>query len=551
MKPAVHRPDTASALGVVGVVLLWFTAALAFWFVCDDAYISFRYARNWASGHGLGFNPGETAPVEGYSNFLWMACAAACEWVGLAPAEVLPWVSLLAGAVLLFDVFVTLRDRHGAPAGVAWVGVVLLAASPGLVVWGTSGLETLPAAWLLWRVVDGYVASEVSGATRRTALAALALALIRTEGIGWVAVAAVLGAALRLVSRGRSGDGLGRLAASVSAVAALYAVYFGWRWTHFGTLLSNTATAKVEADPERLARGFDYVAGFALEALAYGPWLGAAALAVLLARGPSRVLALFALGVPLFAVLVGGDFMTMGRLLVPGLAFSAASVALVLARMPAGWLRGLSAALVLAVAALGTLPLADVQLVPDELRKPYRVRFNSPAWRTEWQQWNYMRSNAIAWDRLGRALAQATSPGESIVLGAIGAAAYPTALHVHDRYGLVSREVAERAGGSRRRQSPGHDKAVPTTFFLDQKPTYLSAELARGPGLRAAGAEVLGWKSAEVRNGWAPELRPVVVDDERSWLVLLTRHEDPAPVWEAFPAVLDAAVREARASKEP
>src|SRR4051794_35154349 len=35
----------------------------------DDAYISFRYARNLADGFGLVFNPGEQ--VEGFSNLLW------------------------------------------------------------------------------------------------------------------------------------------------------------------------------------------------------------------------------------------------------------------------------------------------------------------------------------------------------------------------------------------------------------------------------------------------------------------------------------------------
>ena len=38
----------------------------------DDAFISFRYADNWARGFGPVYNPGE-APVEGYTNFLWMA----------------------------------------------------------------------------------------------------------------------------------------------------------------------------------------------------------------------------------------------------------------------------------------------------------------------------------------------------------------------------------------------------------------------------------------------------------------------------------------------
>ena len=28
-----------------------------FYFLCDDAFISFRYARNWIEGYGLRFNP--------------------------------------------------------------------------------------------------------------------------------------------------------------------------------------------------------------------------------------------------------------------------------------------------------------------------------------------------------------------------------------------------------------------------------------------------------------------------------------------------------------
>ena len=55
--------------GAPWVVLLAWHADLA-WFLTDDAFISFRYARNLLDGHGLVFNPGEY--VEGYSNFLWI-----------------------------------------------------------------------------------------------------------------------------------------------------------------------------------------------------------------------------------------------------------------------------------------------------------------------------------------------------------------------------------------------------------------------------------------------------------------------------------------------
>ncbi|MFQ5608360.1 MAG: hypothetical protein ACE5GA_10465, partial [Candidatus Zixiibacteriota bacterium] len=52
------------ALAVYGV-----SNAFDMRWVCDDAFISFRYAKNLADGLGLVFNAGEY--VEGYTNFLW------------------------------------------------------------------------------------------------------------------------------------------------------------------------------------------------------------------------------------------------------------------------------------------------------------------------------------------------------------------------------------------------------------------------------------------------------------------------------------------------
>jgi hypothetical protein len=59
----------AIAAVVTGAVL----AAARFW-VCDDAFISFRYADNLVRGHGLVFNLGER--VEGFTNLAWTLWAA-------------------------------------------------------------------------------------------------------------------------------------------------------------------------------------------------------------------------------------------------------------------------------------------------------------------------------------------------------------------------------------------------------------------------------------------------------------------------------------------
>jgi hypothetical protein len=51
--------------------------------VSDDAFISFRYAKNFINGNGLVFNLGER--VEGYTNFLWTILIAGGMKLGIEP----------------------------------------------------------------------------------------------------------------------------------------------------------------------------------------------------------------------------------------------------------------------------------------------------------------------------------------------------------------------------------------------------------------------------------------------------------------------------------
>ena len=64
-----------------GIWAAYLLLARHFWFVSDDAFITFRYARNWVGGHGLRYNLGEHPPVEGFSNFLWVVVSAVFEFL--------------------------------------------------------------------------------------------------------------------------------------------------------------------------------------------------------------------------------------------------------------------------------------------------------------------------------------------------------------------------------------------------------------------------------------------------------------------------------------
>ena len=81
-EPSQHGAWALIALCIVGLLAHGFYQR----FLCDDAYITFRYARNVAAGNGLVFNPGEH--VEGFSNFLWMLQLAVIAALGGTLSEV-------------------------------------------------------------------------------------------------------------------------------------------------------------------------------------------------------------------------------------------------------------------------------------------------------------------------------------------------------------------------------------------------------------------------------------------------------------------------------
>src|SRR5205085_10759845 len=83
----VQRPKITLRWFDIFFILLFlyllFCQIQAIWsFTIDDMYISLRYAKNWASGHGLLWNI-DSPPVEGYSNFSFVVIAALALHMGI------------------------------------------------------------------------------------------------------------------------------------------------------------------------------------------------------------------------------------------------------------------------------------------------------------------------------------------------------------------------------------------------------------------------------------------------------------------------------------
>lgn len=500
-------------LEALSFALLWVPYALLvgrFWFVTDDAYIAFRYARNLARGHGLRFNLGEEPPVEGYSNFLWTLCAVPVEGLGLDVGFWMSLVSFLCGSVLLFLVFRTLRTRLELELPVAWLATLALACFPPFAVWSTGGLETMAFALALFVTFERLVLRRAGIDAVGGGLAALALSLVRVEGCLWAVVIGLLALGTRALAR----QPVRRPLLVSSAIAGLgFGLYYAWRSWYYGLPFPNTVYAKSATSASTLARGGCYLAVYLLTFVAPLVHLTGCATALdrrWRAAGPA--VAAMALGVAVYAVLVGGDFMAMGRFLVPGLAFNALLFGLLLQRIRgrSAPRRVLAGGLGLAAVAVGLAPAFDAHVVPESLRARYHFRHNVESHRSEYQQWVFMDRNAWRWKMKGLALRAMAQPEDTLAIGTIGFVGYYSELTLYDMAGLVNHEVAMLAPSEDESvKSPGHDRWVESTYFLDRKPTYLEAKLYAGKRLRSGSDGIVNESRAWLLT---PELENYVAD---------------------------------------
>ncbi|MBW2295440.1 MAG: hypothetical protein JRG94_24505, partial [Deltaproteobacteria bacterium] len=111
-----------------------------YFFLADDAFISFRYAANLAAGHGLVWNPGEY--VEGYTNFLWVLILAAGMRLGMAPEALSCTLGIASGVGVLLLLGRFSARRLGALHPLVWLPLFTLALSRSFTAWSSGGLAT-------------------------------------------------------------------------------------------------------------------------------------------------------------------------------------------------------------------------------------------------------------------------------------------------------------------------------------------------------------------------------------------------------------------------
>lgn len=505
--------------GLLLGLALGVSAALA-WarrFVTDDAFISFRYARHLAEGHGLVFNPGER--VEGYTNFLWTVVMAAPHAAGLDPVAFSYAAGPILAALALYFTGRMALAATGSKAA-ALLTVALLAVHPSFAAWSTGGLETQLLTCLLaaltWLALAG--APRV---TRNVALSLLAAAALMTRlDSAFVAGIALAAAALRdwQAPAGNSGR-IARLVALAGPAAALVGAWLMWKLGYYGALLPNTFHAKV-GDGGLWGPGVAYLAAFFNSYLLWPALLLVVLCAKRLAeRAPFAAVPLLAIVAAhlLYLAAVGGDFMEF-RMLVPILPMLYTLIAWSLfACVPGLWPR----------AALGALLLAG--------HAHHALTF-------EWKRGiepvalmiQHLHAPGSDWVGVGSALARElpAASGVRIALTPIGAIPYYSGLPTLDMLGLTEPWVARN--GMPVAGQPGHRRLAPYSYLLARGAHLVIAHpwvtFKSGPERSSYGVEELrhlSYLADPAPMVFAREIRMVEVplDGARVLVALyLTRH---------------------------
>lgn len=243
----VRTTAVVGGLTVIAILIVNFAANVnSPSYPTDDGYIAFSYARTLADHGVLALSPG-VAPVQGFSDFLWVVLLAITHLMGLS----IPTASRILG--IAFDVAVVpvtyVLARRMSPD--AWIGFPLVAALvagflPGSVFFSLSGLETTLATLLLavalMDLVESRSHEDGPDLPWIAAIALLGYALVRTEGVVMWGTLSV--AQFATLGRPFVGAPIRRLMVWLGVFLVPFGLYLVWQLWYFGSVIPNTVTAK-------------------------------------------------------------------------------------------------------------------------------------------------------------------------------------------------------------------------------------------------------------------------------------------------------------------
>ncbi len=443
----------------------------------DDAFISFRYAENWANGLGWVFNPNEY--VEGYSNPLWTLLFGVVFLLGGDPVH---WSLLFGYGSIIFLTYSTfhLATTFQISSLWLWLGLLIVALDPSMVLESVQGLESVFYAGLVPLMVSLAIRERQESLSHRWSLvSAILLCLTRPEAPLFVGL---LYTGLWLCDRDWR-----RTLIPLSIIGLQLALMTGLRLWYFGDPLPNTFYAKVGGWSGM--RGVQYCVAHAK----HHPlmWLGLIGGLFPEKHTPSKHLRLLywvLLPYLFYVVSIGGDFKPTSRFLLPmaGLA----TVLLMFGLQTIKSKHHLWAGGLLSLMFICRLPLFN----------------KAETWALD------RRNNLVARKVVGEWLDQYTPPDTVLAMHSIGVVPFYAQRHTIDMWGLTDRTIAKTPNEQFGQGMAGHEKTNPDYVFSKHPDLYLPEDGFFQPHKKMQTPE------EGFPNDFTDFYRPISIPIEGSWL---------------------------------
>ena len=298
------------------IVAVFVVHAISLNFTQDDAFISYRYVKNFTNGHGLVFNPGER--VEGYTNFLWIIVLSIFAKFGLDITVVSKILGIASGCITLFLLykisalfFQKKKSSTSSPQGwfFALFPPLLLASNSAFAYWSISGLETVFFLIAILLSVYFYFVNQ------RLMVVFTALStLIRPEGV-------LIFVIIILYKLFFKKDKLKDCLFSLAGFIALLLPFLIFKILYYGDILPNSFYAKTGFSLEYIKSGLEY---FWLFLRHYALWGILYLLPISFYKSldeKQKLFLLFTYIYTFYVIMIGGDVLMVHRFFLPVLPF--------------------------------------------------------------------------------------------------------------------------------------------------------------------------------------------------------------------------------------
>lgn len=444
-------------INIIRLFVFFYCAAIGYCFyvdiqpwTLDDAFISFRYAENWANGYGLVYNPGEY--VEGYTSFLWVILLGCSHWTGFNTVIAAKIICLICSAANLLLVLFSHRFIPSIKPKESVIAALLLGTSGVFIPWSFSGMEV--SLFCLLVTVQVLYSIYTTENLSKTSLFILGLIssltiICRPEG---VLVSGLILIYLLYTNKSHfSVLYFQQLSAFILPVVDTVIIQYCLRFWYYGDWLPNTYYVKVGWSTAQLIRGFHYVSELLPTVLGMVMFI----LMVFYMSKSMRYSKInqLLLSVPImlcgYCFVVGGDSMPAFRFLVPVMPF-------------------------VCILAAQCITYVFTKTNHIMFAVLFLVAINAHHLFNNWHIHGHILSDRVAVNgkEVGLWLKENLPPDAVIATNTAGSIAYYSELPTIDMLGLTDNHIAHRELADMGQGSAGHEKGD-GAYVLSRKPDVI------------------------------------------------------------------------------